>query len=123
MSNSGLPYPIHCTKDKCNQIELPGVPLGSFPGVTYDEVTLPLRKGDFFVFCSDGIFEAMNEDGQEFGGRRLCEVVREYRQEGARGMVDAIFDAVAAFQRGAPRHDDMTAVAVKMTGKGEVKSA
>jgi sigma-B regulation protein RsbU (phosphoserine phosphatase) len=123
ISNSGLPYPIHCTKDKCNQIELPGVPLGSFPGVTYDEVTLPLRKGDFFVFCSDGIFEAMNEDGQEFGGRRLCEVVREYRQEGARRMVDAIFDAVAAFQRGAPRHDDMTAVAVKMTGKGEVKSA
>jgi sigma-B regulation protein RsbU (phosphoserine phosphatase) len=123
ISNSGLPYPIHCTKDKCNQIELPGVPLGSFPGVTYDEVTLPLRKGDFFVFCSDGIFEAMNEDGQEFGGRRLCEVVREYRHESARGMVDAIFDAVAAFQRGTPRHDDMTAVAVKMTGKGEVKSA
>src|SRR5688572_12907809 len=123
ISNSGLPYPIHCTKDECNQIELPGVPLGSFPGVTYDEVTLPLRKGDFFVFCSDGIFDAMNEDGQEFGARRLCDVVREYRHQGARGMVDAIFDAATAFQRGAPRHDDMTAVAVKIVGKGEIKSA
>ena len=123
ISNSGLPYPIHCTKDDCNQIELPGVPLGSFPGVTYDEVTLPLRKGDFFVFCSDGIFEAMNDEGQEFGGRRLIDVVREYRHQGARGMVDAIFDAATAFQRGAPRHDDMTAVAVKIAGKGEVKSA
>ena len=80
LSNSGLPYPIHCTKDDCSQIELPGVPLGSFPGVTYDEVTLPLRKGDVFVFCSDGIFEAMNEEGdEEFGALRLCDVVREYR--------------------------------------------
>jgi serine phosphatase RsbU (regulator of sigma subunit) len=50
-------------------------------------------------------------------------VVREYRQSSARAIVDAIFDSVAAFQRGAPRHDDMTAVAVKITGKGEVKSA
>ncbi len=123
LSNSGLPYPIRCTKDTCEQIELPGIPLGSFPGVTYDEITLPLKKGDLFVFCSDGIFEAMNEDGQEFGAARLCDVVREYRQQTARGIVDAIFDAAAAFQRGAPRHDDMTAVAVKIIGKGEVKSA
>src|SRR5215216_3695031 len=123
LSNSGLPYPIHCTRDECTQIELPGVPLGSFPGVTYDEVTLPLRKGDVFVFCSDGIFEAMNDDGEEFGALRLCDIVREYRQQAPKGIVDAIFDAAAAFQRGAPRHDDMTAVAVKITGKGEVKSA
>ena len=123
ISNSGLPYPIRCTKDTCEQIELPGVPLGSFPGVTYDEVTLPLRKGDLFVFCSDGIFEAMNGEGDEFGARRLCEVVREYRNSSARAIVDAIFDSTAAFQRGAPRHDDMTAVAVKIIGKGEVKGA
>src|SRR6187549_174685 len=64
LSNSGLPYPIHCTHDECRQIELPGVPLGSFPGVTYDEVTLPLHKGDLFVFCSDGILEAMNEEDE-----------------------------------------------------------
>jgi len=81
-----------------------------------------LRKGDVFVFCSDGIFEAMNEEGQEFGAQRLCDVVREYRHQAPKGIVDAIFDAAAAFQRGAPRHDDMTAVAVKIVGKGEVKS-
>ena len=51
----------------------------------------------------------------------LCDVVREYRHQPTRGIVDAIFDAVTAFQRGAPRHDDMTAVAVKIVGKGDVK--
>jgi sigma-B regulation protein RsbU (phosphoserine phosphatase) len=115
LSNSGLPYPIHCSTTECGQIELPGVPLGSFPGVTYDEVTLPLNTNDVFVFCSDGIFEAMNEEGIEFGGRRLCEIVQETRDRSARAIVDAIFDAVTSFQRPGPHADDMTAVAVKVT--------
>jgi sigma-B regulation protein RsbU (phosphoserine phosphatase) len=115
LSNSGLPYPIHCSGSSCRQIELPGVPLGSFPGVTYDEVTLPMQQGDVLVFCTDGIFEATNQEGQEFGARRLCEVVLEHRTQSARAIVDAIFDAVTSFQQSGPRTDDMTAVAVKIT--------
>ena len=115
LSNSGLPYPIHCTGDVCGQIELPGVPLGSFPGVTYDEVTLPLRTGDVFVLCTDGIFEATDADGQEFGGRRLCDVVRAHRHQSARAIVDAIFEAVISFQPAGAHVDDMTAVAVKIS--------
>ena len=69
MANSGLPYPIRCSGDECGQIELPGVPLGSFPNVTYDEVTIPLQIGDVFVFCTDGIFETMNEEGTELGAQ------------------------------------------------------
>src|ERR1041385_187640 len=59
LANSGLPYPIRCSSPGCEQIELPGVPLGSFQGSTYDEVALPLTAGDLFVFCTDGVFEAM----------------------------------------------------------------
>jgi sigma-B regulation protein RsbU (phosphoserine phosphatase) len=91
------------------------VPLGSFPGVTYDEVQFELKKGDVFVFCSDGIFETFNADGAEFGARRLCEVVRRHRDRPAREIVDAIFDEVAAFRGTAPQWDDMTAVAVTIT--------
>ena len=57
------------------QIELPGVPLGSFHGSTYDEITIALHAGDLFVFCSDGVFEAMNANGEEFGSARLLDVV------------------------------------------------
>lgn len=115
LSNSGLPYPIRCSGDECGQIELPGVPLGSFPGVTYDEKILDLHPGDVFVFCTDGIFEALNEAGSEFGARRLCEVVRAQTGSTAKQIVDAIFDTVTAFRGGAPQNDDMTAVAVKVT--------
>ena len=116
LSNSGLPYPIRCTGDECGQIELPGVPLGSFPGVTYDEKTLEFHQGDVFVFCTDGIFEALNEQGAEFGARRVCEVVKAHLGGTAREIVDAIFDATAAFRGNAGQIDDMTAVAVKITG-------
>ncbi len=60
LANSGVPYPIRASGDTVAPIELPGVPLGSFFGVTYDEVTFPLASGDVFVFCSDGVSEAMN---------------------------------------------------------------
>jgi sigma-B regulation protein RsbU (phosphoserine phosphatase) len=115
ISNSGLPYPVRCSDQECGQIELPGVPLGSFSGVTYDEVTLPLRAGDLFVFCTDGIFEAANVEGNEYGAKRLCDVVGENRKATAREIVDAIFDSVILFRGTAPQGDDMTAVAVKIT--------
>jgi sigma-B regulation protein RsbU (phosphoserine phosphatase) len=92
LSNSGLPYPIRCTNDECGQVELPGVPLGSFPGISYDEVELPLNRGDLFVFCTDGIFEAINEEGTEFGARhRRCDLrsrCRLRRQHAAQRRYD-----------------------------------
>ena len=108
LANSGLPYPMRCTPTECAQIELPGVPLGSFAGSTYDEVTCRSKPGDLFVICSDGIFEAMNENGEEFTGARLLEVVERSRELSARAIVDAIFEAVAAVPRSGRaqrRHD------------------
>ena len=115
MSNSGLPYPIRCSHDGCAQIELPGVPLGSFPGVTYDEAVIPLEQGDVFVFCTDGIFETVNDDNEVFDAKRVCDVIRAHHHETARGVVDALFEATSAFRGHAPQSDDMTAVAVKIT--------
>ena len=116
MANSGLPYPIRSSPDECMQIELAGVPLGSFPGTTYDEISFPLRTGDLFVFCSDGVFEAMNGAAQEFTAARLIEVVRRTRELPAQQIVDAIFAAVEQWRGDEPPNDDMTAVAVKITG-------
>jgi sigma-B regulation protein RsbU (phosphoserine phosphatase) len=115
LANSGLPYPIRCSAEGCAQIELPGVPLGSFQGTTYDEVTFALHAGDVFVFCTDGVFEAMNADGQEFTAERLLEVVRAARDLPAKAMTEAIFTAVGEWRGEAPPNDDMTAVVVRMT--------
>ena len=115
MANSGLPYPIRCSGDSCALIELPGVPLGSFAGSSYDELLLELTVGDLFVFCTDGVSEAMDGLGREFGAERLLKVVGEHRQRSARDLVDAIFAAVHEFRGDTPPNDDMTAVALKIT--------
>jgi phosphoserine phosphatase RsbU/P len=115
LANSGLPYPIRCTADACSQIVLPGMPLGSFAGASYDEVSHDLAAGDVYVFCTDGVFEAFSPDGQEFGADRLCQVIERHRHEPARAIVDAIFAAVEGFRQEGPQTDDMTAVALKVT--------
>jgi sigma-B regulation protein RsbU (phosphoserine phosphatase) len=113
-ANSGLPYPLRCTAEGCVQIELPGVPLGSFAGSTYDEATFALAPGDVYVICSDGIVEAMNEASEEFGAARLRDVVERTRGRGAREMVEEIYAAVQHFRGSASQNDDMTAVVVKI---------
>jgi phosphoserine phosphatase RsbU/P len=119
LANSGLPYPIYCSGDHCSQIELPGVPLGSFAGVTYDEMELELRPNDLLVFCTDGIFESSDERGSEFGARRACEIVSRYRNDPVQTIVDAMFDAVMQFRGSAAQTDDMTVVAVRYNGVRE----
>jgi sigma-B regulation protein RsbU (phosphoserine phosphatase) len=66
------------------------------------------------VFCSDGVFEAMNVNGDEYGAERLIEMVAQSRELTPRAVVDAIFEAVEAFRDGFPPNDDMTAVAVRI---------
>ena len=117
IANSGLPYPIRCSGQSMAQIEIPGVPLGSFAGSTYDEVTFDLVANDFYVFCSDGVFEAQDALGREFGARRLLDLVgeRAVRGDTAKDLVDAIFSAVHDFRGDTVPNDDMTAVALKVT--------
>jgi phosphoserine phosphatase RsbU/P len=115
LANSGLPYPIRATRSEVARIELPGVPLGSFAGSAYDEVGFDLAAGDVFVFCTDGVLEANDALGREFGADRLLDVVAAERHGTTRELVDAIFAAVHEFRGDTPPNDDMTAVALKIT--------
>ena len=116
LANSGLPYPIRCSAEGCTQIELPGVPLGSFQGSTYDEVSFALHAGDVFVFCTDGVFEAMNAQGAGVHGRAADRGRRQHRGScPAKAIVEAIFEAVAEWRGETPPNDDMTAVVVRIT--------
>lgn len=115
LANSGVPYPVHCTGDRCYQIEQAGVPLGSFFGTTYDEITVPIGTNDVFVLCSDGVSEAMNRRNEEFTSERLMQVVGASKDRSARDIVQAIVAAVEQWRDGAPPNDDMTVVALKIT--------
>lgn len=113
LANSGLPYPIRVSDGATTPIELPGVPLGSFQGMTYDELSFPMEAGGAYVFCSDGVSEAMNAAGEEFGVQRLMDVIGEAHDRPAAAMVEAISGVVETHRAGAPQNDDMTIVVVK----------
>jgi phosphoserine phosphatase RsbU/P len=115
LANSGLPYPLKSTAETCQPIELPGIPLGIFPGVSYDQISLEIAPGDVFVFCTDGIYETFNAAGDEFGTERVAETVQARRGESAELIAATIFDAVDGFRGEAPQGDDMTVVVVKIT--------
>jgi sigma-B regulation protein RsbU (phosphoserine phosphatase) len=68
------------------------------------------------VFYSDGVSEAMNVNGEEFGAGRLIEVIERSRQLAPRAIIDDIFQSVETFRDGTPPNDDMTAVTVKIIG-------
>jgi phosphoserine phosphatase RsbU/P len=75
--------------------------------------SIETRVGDCFVFYSDGVVEARNRKGREFGLRRLREFVRGSRAS-ARGLVDRCFSEVKEFSENHAQADDITIVAVKV---------
>lgn len=114
VANSGLPYPLRWTAGHVLPIEQAGVPLGAFPGIEYEETVMQYEKGDVFVFCSDGVFEAMNAASEEFTSSRLASVLAAHATRPAAAIADAIFEAVHVFRGEAPQNDDMTAVVVRV---------
>ncbi|MBI3401312.1 MAG: GAF domain-containing protein [Acidobacteria bacterium] len=115
IANSGLPYPVRCRGDAVSQIVLPGIPLGALAGSKYDELTFDLAAGDVFVFCSDGVFEANDAQGGEFGANRLLKAIAATCRKPAKAIVAAISAAVQEFRGDAAPNDDLTAVAVRIT--------
>jgi sigma-B regulation protein RsbU (phosphoserine phosphatase) len=65
------------------------------------------------VLYTDGISEAPNEDGKEFSGHRLADVVRTLHQRSAQEVNDGILSAVGRFSGETPQRDDLTLVTVK----------
>jgi sigma-B regulation protein RsbU (phosphoserine phosphatase) len=121
-ANSGLPFPVYVSGDNVQQLHLPGLPLGSFGGSNYDELTVEMKTDDIFVFCSDGISETFNAAGEEFGSPRVMETALEHRHAPAKEIVAAVFGAMQAFRGDAPQMDDQTVVVVKILAPDESKA-
>ncbi|MFP4056316.1 MAG: PP2C family protein-serine/threonine phosphatase [Candidatus Brocadiia bacterium] len=77
------------------------------------EKTLALEHDDCLCLYTDGVTEAKNLLGEEFGPRALARVFRAKASGPAQETVQAIVDAVDAHQEGAPQHDDMTLICVR----------
>ena len=114
VANSGVPRPVFCREGKIDRIESTGLPLGLFEDADYDEVTVKAQSGDLFVFVSDGIVDAASPSGEQFGRKRLEDVVQNHCGKTAEELVQSIFDAVNEHRQTRAIFDDETVLAVRV---------
>jgi serine phosphatase RsbU (regulator of sigma subunit)/pSer/pThr/pTyr-binding forkhead associated (FHA) protein len=112
-SNAGHNPPIWVGRQGVKRLETGGLILGLFPHATYDEETLQFEEGDTLVVFSDGVSEALNASGDEFGEQRLLECLEEYRGSSPDALLDRILATVKAFVASAAQNDDVTALVLR----------
>jgi phosphoserine phosphatase RsbU/P len=115
IANSGLPRPIYCHNGRVQMIDATGLPMGLFQHADYDEVTFHPAPGDLFLFFTDGIMDATNTHGRQFGRERVERLVSDNCAGSAVQVVNAIDRAVRDFSTGVEPFDDQTIVAIKFT--------
>jgi sigma-B regulation protein RsbU (phosphoserine phosphatase) len=97
------------------RLEAGGPVIGLLPSSDYEQSTLTLQPGDILLAFTDGISEAMTADGEEWSEDRLIERLIECPDMPAAALAKRLFDAADDFAAGAPQHDDMTLLVVKLS--------
>lgn len=113
--------PLLVRKNKFSVMELlnpKGIAIGMEKGPLFsriiEEQSVHVEPGDIFIFYTDGISEAMNTRGEEFGEERLETLLLQNASGSAKDILENIRKSVFDFAGSAPQHDDFTMVVVKV---------
>jgi sigma-B regulation protein RsbU (phosphoserine phosphatase) len=97
----------------------PGMALGIDSGSVFDRLTtdfqVPLERDDCLVLYTDGVTEALDAEGYEFGLERMIQSVRASAMHGASAIITRVIDDVRNFAGSQPQHDDITLIAIHKT--------
>jgi sigma-B regulation protein RsbU (phosphoserine phosphatase) len=112
--NAGHPGPalLAGTGMEADRLTAGGTVLGVVPGAGYEEGHAVLAPGSVLALFSDGLTEAANADGQQFGEHRVVEVLATARHEPAGVIVTRVREAVERFHGPADLADDLSLVVV-----------
>lgn len=75
--------------------------------------TISFHRGDLFIFYTDGLSEARNSDGLDFGEERLCQLVKNNADKPVKTIKEILIETVLAFSEGENLEDDLTLIIVK----------
>jgi sigma-B regulation protein RsbU (phosphoserine phosphatase) len=114
-ANAGHNYPLLLPAEGgCRPLEEGGIPLGIEPEFRYEEASSSLFAGDSLLMYTDGITDARNRVGEDYGEERLVHLARRLpRSLGAQELIRAVAEDVSRFTEGADQADDITLVALK----------
>jgi len=113
-TNAGHNEPIVVRADKSvERLTTGGLMVGAFDFARYEEAPLSLAKGDVLLVFSDGISEAQNAEGEEYGEDRLARFAVEHSHLSADEMRRAIFEEIDKWSGDTERGDDQTLMILK----------
>lgn len=116
LANGGMPLPILVRGGHAKPLRVEGVPLGLLESAEHQETMVTLQPGDVLAFYSDGLLEASNPQQEEFGSRRLENLLRENAARPTEQILEAVFAEIARFEQGQARRDDQTMLLLKVRG-------
>jgi phosphoserine phosphatase RsbU/P len=96
------------------RLESSTVPLGLFPNLPVLQTSLQLFPGDWLVIFTDGVTEAPNENGEEFGAKGLVAAMDGARGDSAEAMCNSIVERLRLHTLRVPQADDITLVTARV---------
>jgi serine phosphatase RsbU (regulator of sigma subunit) len=107
--NAGHNAPIlRRTNGTLETLEVGGLPLGIESGEKYETASLELKPGDALIFFTDGVVEAFNESGEEFGNERWLSAIRNLPDWDAQQTLQFLMKRVDEFAGATRQSDDIT---------------
>jgi phosphoserine phosphatase RsbU/P len=97
-----------------NLLDKGGVAIGLFENCAYEQETIQMQIGDLLVAYTDGVTEALNPNGEEFGEVRLRSVVNDWSHLSAGELTDKIVQSIRDWCCDTPQHDDLTLAIIKV---------
>ena len=115
--NAGHNPPLLVGTNGVRKLKTGGLIVGLFGEATYEQEVVTLSPGDMLITFSDGVSEAANAEGSDFGDEGILECVRASRSGiEPRELVEQVMAAVREFTVGAPQSDDITLLVVRYRG-------
>lgn len=97
------------------RLEAGGLPFGIKPEVHYESGSATIAPGDLLTIFTDGVVEAENERGEEYGDPRLVELLKAAPEGSAADQLKRLMNSVDGFVRSTRQHDDITCLFLKVT--------
>jgi hypothetical protein len=113
--NAGQNPPLLFSASGVRKLETGGMIVGLFPHATYEQEEVRLHAGDLLAVYSDGVSEALNPTGDEYGDSRIQDVISPNWLEPSDAVLQLLLRSVHAFAQDAPQNDDVTALIVRYT--------
>ena len=109
------PFVVHKGRGEVILLKAKGIAMGVLDDYALEQKELKLDGNDTIVLYTDGITEAINNAGEQFGDKRLIETVNENLDLPAAEIIAKVKDTVFAFAQEQPQFDDFTMVVLKAT--------